>query len=313
MPSRYRLQEQGATGERVLVLLPSSLEYVAAFFGCLYAGAVAIPAYPPRRNQHLDRIESIVADARPVIALVTAASVGPLTRLAADVPTFAGLRWLAVDEIPDDAASDWKQPVVRADTLAFLQYTSGSTRSPRGVMISHRNMLHNSSIIARTFRLGPADVGVTWLPIYHDLGLIGGIVQPIYSGFPVVVFSPVAFLYRPLRWLRAISRYGGTVSGGPCFALDLCVRRSSPAERAELDLSSWKGAFLGGEPIRPDVLDRFVAAFGAHGFHREALSPGYGLAEATMFFAASGPDAPPLIVTADSTEARAAPSAGVSA
>ena len=295
------LQEQGAAGEPVLLLLPSSFEYVAAFFGCLYAGAVAIPAYPPRRNQSLDRIEAIVADARPALALVAAPALASFTRLAEESPGLKNLRCLAVDRVPDDLAAHWQAPAVQPESLAFLQYTSGSTRTPRGVMISHRNVLHNSWIIARTFGLGAADVGVTWLPIYHDLGLIGGIVQPVYSGFPVVVFSPVAFLQRPLRWLRAISRYGGTVSGGPTFALDLCVRRSRPEEHADLDLSTWNGAFLGGEPVRHDVLERFVETFAPVGFRREALCPGYGLAEATMFFSASGPEEPPLVVTVQRT------------
>lgn len=294
-----RLQADFAAGERILLLLPTGLEYVAAFFGCLYAGMIAVPAYPPRRNQSLDRIESIVADAEPAAALVSAGGIAHLATLAADTPGFERLRWLAVDEIDDKAADSWQPPNIGPESLAFLQYTSGSTRTPRGVMISHRNVLHNAAISARMFRLSPADVGVTWLPLYHDFGLIGGIVQPLCTGFPVVLLSPIAFLHRPLRWLRAISRYGATLSGSPPFALDLCVRRSRPEEREGLDLSRWKALALGGEPIRPEVLDRFVEAFEPHGFQRAALCTGYGLAEATLFFSATAPGTAPTISTVD--------------
>lgn len=294
-----RLQAEYPAGERILLLLPTGLEYVAAFFGCLYAGMVAVPAYPPRRNQNFDRIDSIVANARPAAALTTAASVPQLSALAAETPDFEAMRWLAVDEIGDEAADGWQMPDVGPESLAFLQYTSGSTRTPRGVMVSHRNVLHNSAISARMFQLSPEDVGVTWLPLYHDFGLIGGIVQPLCTGFPVVLISPMAFLHRPLRWLRAISRYGATLSGSPPFALDHCVRRSRPEEREGLDLSRWKALGLGGEPIRPDVLDRFVEAFGPHGFRREALCTGYGLAEATLFFSATEPGTKPIITTVD--------------
>lgn len=294
-----RLQAELPAGERVLLLLPTGLEYVAAFFGCLYAGMIAVPAYPPRRNQSLDRIESIVADSEPAVALVSAASTSHLATMAAETPGFERLRWLAVDELGDEAAERWQSPNVGPESLAFLQYTSGSTRTPRGVMVSHRNVLHNAAISARMFRLSAADVGVTWLPLYHDFGLIGGIVQPLCTGFPVILLSPIAFLHRPLRWLRAISRYGATLSGSPPFALDLCVRRSRPEEREGLDLSRWKALALGGEPIRPEVLDRFVEAFGPRGFQREALCTGYGLAEATLFFSATPPGTAPSIRSVD--------------
>jgi acyl-CoA synthetase (AMP-forming)/AMP-acid ligase II len=294
-----RLQAEYRVGDRILLPLPTSLEYVAAFFGCLYAGMVAVPAYPPRRNQSFDRIESIVTNARPAAALVTSESLPALAGLAAETPGFEGLHWLAVDDLQSATASAWRPPTVTPETLAFLQYTSGSTRTPRGVMVSHRNILHNSAISAHMFQLSRADVGVTWLPLYHDFGLIGGMLQPVCTGLPVVLISPLAFLLRPMRWLRAISQYGATLSGSPPFALDLCVRRSRPEEREGLDLSTWKALAIGGEPIRQDVLDRFVTAFEPYGFRREALCTGYGLAEATLFFSATSPGASPSITTVD--------------
>ena len=295
-----RLQAEYPAGERILLLLSTGPEYVAAFFGCLYAGLIAVPAYPPRRNQSLDRIESIVADAQPVAALTTASSLSQLAALAAETPGFEHLHWHAVEEIGDEAADRWRAPTVVPESLAFLQYTSGSTRAPRGVMVSHRNVLHNAEISAQMFQLSPADVGVTWLPLYHDFGLIGGILQPLCIGFPVVLLSPMTFLHRPLRWLQSISRYGATLSGSPPFALDHCVRRIRPDERDGLDLSTWKALALGGEPIHPEVLDRFVEAFGPYGFRREALCTGYGLAEATLFFSAVAPGTAPTVATVDS-------------
>jgi acyl-CoA synthetase (AMP-forming)/AMP-acid ligase II len=204
---------------------------------------------------------------------------------------------IAVDELDETWGLGWQPPPANPETLAFLQYTSGSTGTPRGVMVSHGNLLHNCQTIARTFGLDRSDLGVTWLPLYHDLGLVGSLLEPIYSGFPVVMFSPLAFLQRPLRWLRAISRYRATASGGPTFALELCTTRIAPEDRVGLDLSSWRAAFIGGEPVRPEALARFVAAFEPFGFRPEALAPGYGLAEATMFFSASGPEAPPRQVS----------------
>lgn len=291
------IQQMCEPGERILLPLPTSLEYVSAFFGCLYAGTIAVPAYPPRRNQSLDRIESMVADAQPVAALTGGASAAPL----ADLGSSGALRLVPLEEIDDGAAPTWTPPQVGPETVAFLQYTSGSTRTPRGVMVSHRNVLANATISAQMFELGPDDVGATWLPLYHDFGLVGGVLQPLCTGFPVVLLSPMAFLHRPIRWLRAVSRYRATLSGSPPFALDLCATRGLPDPGEHLDLSSWKSLALGGEPIRPDTLDRFVQAFEPHGFRRETLCPGYGLAEATLFFSATAPAALPTQVTVDAS------------
>ncbi|MGZ3461580.1 MAG: AMP-binding protein, partial [Archangium sp.] len=197
-------------------------------------------------------------------------------------PDLKDLRWVATDEVPEGAEHGWKRPEVAGDSLAFLQYTSGSTGTPKGVMLTHGNLLHNLAQIHRAFAASTDSVGVIWLPPYHDMGLIGGILEPLYGGLPVALMSPLDFLKRPLRWLEAISRFRGTHSGGPNFAFELCTRKISPEERERLDLSSWELAFCGAEPIRPETLERFVQAFGPCGFRREAFYPCYGLAEGTL-------------------------------
>ncbi len=291
------LQAAVAPGERALLLYPPGLEYIAAFFGCLYAGVIAVPAYPPhpaRLERTFPRLRAIALDAQPAVALTTTAILPMAEALFAQAADTGGLRWLATDRGAGEPAA-WHAPTIGDATLAFLQYTSGSTGTPKGVMLTHGNLLHNSALIRRYFAHGPDSRGVIWLPPYHDMGLIGGIIQPLYAGFPVVLMSPVAFLQQPLRWLQAISKYRATTSGGPNFAFDLCVRKSTPEQRASLDLSSWKVAFSGAEPVRTETLDRFAATFGPSGFRREAFYPCYGLAEATLI--ASGGEAaePPLV------------------
>jgi amino acid adenylation domain-containing protein len=277
-----RLQATGATGERLLLLYPPGLEFIAAFFGCLYAGAVAIPAYPPRLNQKLFRIQTIVEDARAGGVLTTTSILSKSESLFAHTPYLKTLRWLDTEAISNTLAAKWREPLVDADSLAFLQYTSGSTAEPKGVMVSHGNLLSNERMIQTAFGQSEHSVIVGWLPLYHDMGLIGNVLQPLYAGARCVLMSPVAFLQRPLRWLRAISNYKATTSGGPNFAYDLCVRRISDEERAALDLSSWSIAFNGAEPVRAESMERFAGAFASSGFRPEAFYPCYGLAEATL-------------------------------
>jgi amino acid adenylation domain-containing protein len=292
------LQSAGATGERVLLLYPPGLAYIVAFLGCLYAGAVAVPAYPPdlaRLERSLPRLAAIVGDAQPHLALTTT----PIRALAAALPanqgSFRNMRWLATDDLADSLAAAWRDPAAEPAMLALLQYTSGSTAAPKGVMLTHGNLLHNSDLIRTCFAHTPSSQGVIWLPPYHDMGLIGGILQPLYAGFPVTLLSPLDFLQRPLRWLQAITRYHATTSGGPNFAYDLCVRKIAPAQRSALDLSSWTVAFNGAEPIRADTLERFVEAFAPQGFRREAFYPCYGLAEATLIVAGGHVSQQPVV------------------
>ena len=228
------LQTQGLVGERALLLYPPGLDFIAAFFGCLYAGVVAVPAYPPRRNRSLSRMQAIADDAEAKVALTTpdgaragAAALGssrPISKRCAGKPPTkceAGLE------------RDWRHPDVYGDTLAFLQYTSGSTGTPKGVVLNHANLMHNSALIAYAFEHTRSDRGMFWLPSYHDMGLIGGILQPLYIGQCDVLMSPVAFLQKPLRWLQAISRHKATISGGPNFAFDSV--RPQDHRRAEGD------------------------------------------------------------------------------
>ncbi|NVJ26526.1 amino acid adenylation domain-containing protein, partial [Myxococcus sp. AM011] len=284
------LQAEGARGQRALLLFPPGLEFISAFMGCLYAGVVAVPAYPPdpmRLERTLPRLRAIARDCEAGFVLTTSTILelsGALHELA---PEMAVLKWMATDATPADAAQSWRRPDISGDTLAFLQYTSGSTGTPKGVMLTHANVLHNERLIAQGFGHTPESVGVGWLPLFHDMGLIGNVIQPMYVGFPCTMMSPIAFLQRPARWLQAVSHFRGTTSGGPNFAYALVARKMTEAERAELDLSRWDLAFNGAEPIRQETLEHFARTFAPCGFRREAFYPCYGLAEATLI-ASSG-------------------------
>ncbi len=277
-----RLQRVVRPGDRALMLYAPGLDYVAAFFGCLYAGVIAVPAYPPRPRT-FGRLQTMVLDAQPAVVLSTQDLQEALTPLWAEAPGFPVLPWETTETLPDTLAGDWRAPRIAGDDLAFLQYTSGSTSAPRGVMVSHANLLHNSRMIYEAFDNAHGTSGVIWLPMYHDMGLIGGVLQPVYAGLPVTLMSPLAFLQRPFRWLQAISETQATASGGPNFAYDLCVRKITPEQRATLDLSRWDLAFTGAEPVRPETLARFTEAFAPCGFRPTAWFPCYGLAEATLY------------------------------
>jgi len=282
------LQILDARGERILLLYPPGLDYIAAFFGCLYAGAIAVPSYPPRLNQSLQRIQAIVTDAVPMMALTTASILAKVDVMCAQAPEFKALRWLATDRLASDQAESWRGPgLIDGSTLAFLQYTSGSTARPKGVMVTHQNLMCNGALIQTAFCQDEHSIIVGWLPLYHDMGLIGNVLQPLLTGARCILMSPMAFLQSPFRWLDAISRYRATTSGGPNFAYDLCVRKISAERRATLDLSSWSTAFNGAEPVRPETLERFAAVFESCGFRREAFQPCYGLAEGTLLVSAS--------------------------
>jgi amino acid adenylation domain-containing protein len=288
------LQDLGATGERVLLLFHSGLDFIAAFFGCLYAGAVAVPAYPPRSARGLPRLRAILDDARPRVVLSTEELSGRARRLLGGIANLEPMAWLATEGL-EARAEEWREPAIDHDTLAFLQYTSGSTATPKGVMVSHGNLLHNEEMIRRAFGQSAESVVVGWLPLYHDMGLIGNVLQPLYLGARCILMAPVAFLQKPLRWLDAISRYRGTTSGGPNFAYELCVRKISAEQRTGLDLSSWRLAFNGAEPVRAEALERFASAFAPCGFRREAFYPCFGLAEATLFATGGEPGEAPSV------------------
>ena len=277
------LQKQSAVGQRALLLDSSEADYIVTFFGCLCAGVIAVPIYAPRLNKKGNaRVESVVADAQPSVVL-TAGAGSPAVRDVITASAGEHVKWIDTNALPVDGDELWTPPAVRGTDIAFLQYTSGSTAAPKGVMVSHANILHNERMIQNAFDTKPGSVIVGWLPLFHDMGLIGNVLQPLYAGVPCILMSPVAFLQRPLRWLQAISRYRATTSGGPNFAYELCMRKIRPEDRSGLDLSSWRVAFNGAEPVRLETVNRFAAQFADCGFRREAFVPCYGLAEATLF------------------------------
>lgn len=287
-----RLQDMELAGQCVLLVYPPGLDFIEAFFGCLYAGCVAVPTYPPHRHRMLDRFRAVAADARARIALSTAAGAAQFQAMVAagerdQAATSSQLPWLATDEIPDALAERWQEPAVAPSTLAMLQYTSGSTSQPKGVMLSHANLMANVHAIHQAFGVRSEDSSVFWLPMYHDMGLVGGVLVPLFAGATNVSISPATFLQSPITWLAAISKYRATISGGPNFAYDLCLRKITDEQRATLDLSSWALAFIGAEPIEPGTLERFATAFAPCGFKPGAFYPCYGLAEATLMV--SGP------------------------
>ena len=295
------LASEGMAGKRVLLLYPSGLDFIAAFMGCLYGGAIAVPAYPPRKNRSVERIEAIAADANASVALTTRDVVDRFDALRATAPSLEHLIWQVDSELDVSWADRWERPDIDGSTLAFLQYTSGSTGTPKGVMLSHENLLHNSLRIMQAFEITRSQSGVFWLPSFHDMGLIGGILVPLYGGKFNVLMSPVAFLQKPLRWLQAISKYRATISGGPNFAYELCVRKTTPEQRATLDLSSWTLAFNGAEPVRAETIDAFCEAFAPSGFRREAFFPCYGLAESTLMVTGGMKFDPPVVRSFDAS------------
>ncbi|MEU8180864.1 AMP-binding protein [Micromonospora sp. NPDC049044] len=267
-------------GERVLLLYPPGLDYIVALLGCFYAGAVAVPTYPPFNATSIDTVRRIADDSRPAVVLADGLFAGG-DSLAPSA------RWLCVDDL--DTAATFEPRPADVDTVGLLQYTSGSTRHPRGVVLSHKNLAANSDAIRAAFALSADDRAVIWLPPYHDMGLIGGVLQPLQWGFPCVLMSPLDFLRRPLRWLEAVTRHRATVTGAPDFAYSLCAARAGDDALAGtdsgvrgLDLSELRLAFLGAEPIRPATLAAFSDAFGPAGFRPSSFYPCYGLAESTL-------------------------------
>jgi amino acid adenylation domain-containing protein len=289
-----RLRAIAAPAERAVLLVPPGLDYIVAFFGCMYAGLIAVPAYPPLDDRQMPRLVSLIRNSRPRVVLTLAALAGPtresLRRHGASA---------AIDVVACDGAEDLEPlgspPDIGRGDVAFLQYTSGSASDPKGVIVTHDSLFDNSAAIKTLFGHDTASSGVAWLPPYHDMGLIGCILQPLYAGFPVALMSPLHFLAQPAAWLEAVSEHRATTSGGPNFAFDLCVRKVTEEQRAGLDLSSWSLAFCGAEPVRPQTLERFAEAFAPCGFRREALYPCYGLAESTLIAAGGRKGAGPAI------------------
>ncbi|MFF2550598.1 HAD-IIIC family phosphatase [Nocardia sp. NPDC058058] len=286
---------------RALLLYPAGPEFAEAFFGCLAAGVAAVPApLPEWDNRSLRRLRRMVAHAEVDVVLAPARVVTDAAALCAEIPELAGLRWLATDEIADDRANDWREPDLGPDSVAFIQYTSGSTSAPRGVLITHENLLHNQGAIADGLGHDPdfarswdGALFASWLPMYHDMGLIAPLLHTVYLGANSVLMSPMHFLQRPERWLRAVSDYRAHTSGGPNFAYELCVRRIGAEQIDGLDLSNWRVAFNGSEPVRASTIRRFADTFARAGFRAGTQHPVYGLAEATLIVTGPSIGVPP--------------------
>jgi acyl-CoA synthetase (AMP-forming)/AMP-acid ligase II/acyl carrier protein len=298
------LVARGLAGERIMLLYPAErpLEFVAGFFGCLFAGAVAIPAYPPRRNRNMMRILAISDDAQAKAALTVGSICERIEGMLGEATALRKLDWIATDHVAPALADSWKPPQLTGNDLAILQYTSGSTGTPKGVVLTHGNIMHNVSLITYAFESTRDSVGMTWLPTYHDMGLVGGVLTPLFYGRPNVMMSPFMFLAKPVRWLRCITQYGVTISGAPNFAYDLCVQKITDEELAGIDLRSWEVAFNGAEPVRHDTLARFSERFGPYGFRPESMYPCYGMAETTLIVTGCFKERRPTILVVDGRE-----------
>jgi acyl-CoA synthetase (AMP-forming)/AMP-acid ligase II len=294
-----KLQGMGAAGQRILLLYRPGLDFIAAFFGCLYAGAIAVPAPLPSANRGSIRLSSIIGDAEPMGALTTATLLPVIQQCLMEIPESGGMSCLETDSLPEDLAKEWRETSFCGDTLAFFQYTSGSTTTPRGVMVNHANLMSHFEDFERDVAHSGDSAIISWLPHFHDMGLIYGILHGVYRGIPSYLMAPTYFLQRPYRWLNAISRFKGTHTAAPNFAYDLCVRKISPELRDNLDLSGWEVALNGAEPVRAETLREFTDYFRPSGFRETTFCPGYGLAEATLKVTASRNGAAPTYCVVD--------------
>ena len=292
------LQRLQARGERALLLYPAGEDFVTSFFACMYAAVIAVPVPAPgpgRLTRALPRLQAIVHDSQARLVLTTSRVGALLPTIIGAAPDLESLCWLETDTLPSEGHEQWIDPHVDSDSIAFLQYTSGSTANPKGVVVTHANILSNEASIQKRFESNEDSVCVSWLPLHHDMGLIGALLGSLYSGGRLILMSPESFLQRPFRWLRAISLYRADISGGPNFAFDHCVARVTAEQRATLDLSSWTRAFTGAEPVRADTLERFARMFAPCGFRPEAFHPCYGLAESTLFATGGARHTPPVV------------------
>lgn len=291
----YAISQFASPGDRALMMYPAGLDFVEAFLGCLYAGIVAVPAYPPRKNRNADRILSIAKDCSPRLLLCT-------TELKNNIDdAFSHLSASAVTVATDrpENFTDYTFANISPDRLAFIQYTSGSTGAPKGVCISHTNLVANQRAIQQLFRHDKDSKVVSWLPMFHDMGLVGSTLQSLFVGFHSVHFSPETFVRNPLLWLQLISEEAATTSGGPNFAYDYCVSKVTDDVTTHIDLSSWKVAFNGSEPIRARTIRAFSERFQKNGFKIESFLPCYGMAEATLMVTGDDPTNEPTFLPHD--------------
>lgn len=290
-----RLQAEGSAGGPALMIYQQGLEFIHAFYGCLYAGVMAVPVnspHPALMKHSLPRLKAVMNDAAPTAIMTTTALLPVVEELlggGADIQRFAS------DEVSGALARGWQEPELGPDSLALLQYTSGSTATPRGVMVSHGNFMHNNLMLQSGLGTSERSVGVGWLPFHHDMGLSTLIIHPLFLGFPSYIMSPVAFIQKPARWLDAISKYRATFTGSPSFGYDLCVQRISPEEKADIDLGSLKVTMNGADFVRHAVLEQFTRCFAPCGFRKEMFYACYGLAEATLIVSGGASGGAPMI------------------
>jgi len=285
------LQNNCAVGDRAILLYPSGLDYIVAFFACLYAGVIAVPAFPPgARKRDWGRIDAIFSNAAPTAILTTSALQPDINKWQEDNCPSTHVPIMPTDLISDQYSNEWQKPALNGDSIAFLQYSSGSTGTPKGVMVTHANIQHNMQVIGDGFSISAQEKACSWLPIYHDMGLIGSILKPFDAGMTMYLLSPMDVLQKPLRWLQAISDYQLTGSGGPNFIYQHCINRIKPEEKQQLDLSSWTLAYNGAEPVSRHTLNAFANAFASCGFNANALTPCYGMAETTLMVSSNPRD-----------------------
>ena len=294
------LQACTQKGDRVLLLYQPGLAFIEAFFGCLYAGVMAVPAYPPKVNRPMPRLQSIISDSCAAAVLTEEAVYSGMEKRFEMAPDLKLMKWIVTDRVREDLADKWVNPEINSETIAFLQYTSGSTGVPKGVKVSHGNLIHNQRMIKKAYNHTENTIYLSWLPLFHDMGLIGNVIQTVYLGTTCITMAPAAFLQKPYRWLKAISDYKANTTGGPNFCYDLCVKTITSEQLQTIDLSSWTVAYSGAEPVRSSTLAAFAQIFKECGFNENNYYPCYGLAEATLFVTGLLRNSPPLVVGVDS-------------
>ena len=284
----------------------AAIEFVAAFMGCLYADTIAVTTTPPRHSKDLSKLAQRIGDSGAEVILTTSEIIeGFKSKIATNlgvVSKFKHLKWFTTDDIDRELAASWQQPSIEPESIAFLQYTSGSTGIPKGVMVTHGNILQNEEMIRQGFGHDENAIVVGWLPLFHDMGLIGNVLQPLYLGTESLLMSPVALAQKPFEWLKAITNYRATTSGGPNFAYDLLCLRATEDYLSQLDLSSWQVAFSGAETVRAETLERFSNIFAPCGFNPKAFYPCYGMAETTLFVTGGKAEQEPKVLRVDSSQ-----------
>ncbi|MEO0876607.1 MAG: AMP-binding protein, partial [Bacteroidota bacterium] len=298
----HYLFEKHTSASTILLLFNSPFEFIKAFFGCLLAGKIAIPMFPPRNRKKIDRLVRILQNANSSLIL-TSNKVKTKLFERNDLGIELDFQVEEIEQALDTEFSGVFDPLgVPQNEVAMLQYTSGSAGVPKGVIVTHQNILANQSVIKESFGHSDQTVFGTWLPFFHDMGLVGNILQPFYLGITCVLFTPEGFVQKPIRWIKAISDFGVTTSGAPNFAYDLCTARIDDAQLSDIDLSSWSVAYNGAEPISPNTLDRFTKKFEKCGFKRSSFFPCYGMAETTLIATGGDYRKDPVVVTIDGSK-----------